>query len=109
MVELIVVALFGGMGALLRVALSEFKGYIPWGILLANTLATALAAWALLLAPQFQLIVIAGLAGGLSTFSTFIAQTWELLRDGKRSAALINVALNLLFSFTAVYLVLLWQ
>jgi CrcB protein len=109
MVELVVVALFGGMGALLRVALSEFKGYIPWGILVANTLATALAAWSLLLAPQFQLIVIAGLAGGLSTFSTFIAQTWELLRDGKRSAALINVALNLLFSFTALYLVLLWQ
>jgi CrcB protein len=109
MVELLVVALFGGLGALLRAALSEFKGFLPWGILLANTIATALAAWALLLAPQFQLIVVAGLAGGLSTFSTFIAQTWELLSSGKRSAALLNVTLNLLFSFTAVYLVLVWQ
>lgn len=109
MVEFLVVAIFGGLGALLRAALTEFKGFIPWGILLANTLATGLAAWALLIAPQSQLIVVAGLAGGLSTFSTFIAQTWELLRSGKRSAALVNVVLNLLFSFTAVYLVLLWQ
>lgn len=109
MVELLVVALFGGAGALLRAALSEFKGFLPWGILVANTFATALAAWALLVAPQFQLLIVAGLAGGLSTFSTFIAQTWELLRAGNRSAALMNVSLNLLFSFTAVYLVMLWQ
>lgn len=109
MVEILVVALFGGLGALMRSALSEFKGAIPWGILIANTFATGAAAWSILLAPQFELLVVVGIAGGLSTFSTFMAQTWDLLRNGKRSAALLNVLLNLLFSFTAVYLVLLWH
>jgi CrcB protein len=105
MAEVLVVALFGGLGALLRSTLAKFNGYLPWGILIANTFATAVAAWALLAAPQLGLVLVAGLAGGLSTFSTFVAQTWQLLTDGKLLAAGLNIILNLIVPSTAVMLV----
>lgn len=105
MVEILTVALFGGLGAALRSILGNFRGYLPWGILIANALATAVAAWALVSVPQLGLVVVAGLAGGFSTFSTFVAQTWSLLIERKRLAAFLNVLLNLVVSSTAALLV----
>lgn len=90
---------------MLRSALGNFKGYLPWGILIANTIATAAASWTLLAAPQLGLVLVAGVAGGLSTFSTFVAQTWQLLTDGKLLAAGLNIILNLIVPSTAVMLV----
>ncbi len=107
--QFLVVGLFGGLGALIRDLLGNFKGYLPWGILISNTLATAISAWALVSSPQFGLILVAGLAGGLSTFSTFVGQTWQLLHDRKRMAAFLNVSLNLVLPSTAVALVMLCQ
>ena len=105
MVEVLVVAFFGGLGSVLRSFLGNFKGYLPWGILAANTLGTALAAWSMLTQPQLGLILVAGLAGGLSTFSTFVAQTWQLLQSGRRVPAFLNILLNLLLPYTALMLV----
>lgn len=107
--EFLVVAILGGLGAVLRSLLSKFTGFIPWGILIANTLATALAAWVLVDAPQLGLILVAGIAGGLSTFSTFVQQTWQLLRDRKRIEAFVNVVFNVVLPSTAVALVMLCQ
>jgi len=107
MIEVLVVAIFGGLGALLRNWLGLWKGKLPWGILIANTLATAVAAAALVLDPRLSLMLIVGLAGGLSTFSTFVAQTWQLLHDGKRVSAFTNVVLNIIFPSTAVAIVVL--
>ena len=106
--EFLVVALFGGLGAVLRSLLGRFRGYLPWGILIANTVASAVAAFGYLDTPQFGLILVAGLAGGLSTFSTFIQQTWQLmLVEERRFAAFLNIFLNLLLPSTAVALVVL--
>ena len=107
MVEVLVVAIMGGLGAVLRGILGKFTGFIPWGILFANTLATAIVAVVLFDVPQFGLLLVTGLAGGLSTFSTFVQQTWQLLRDQKRLAGFLNVALNIVLPSTAVALVVL--
>jgi CrcB protein len=109
MAELLVVAIFGGAGAVLRSLLGRINGFIPWGILIANTLATALAAWVLIDAPQFGLVLVAGVAGGLSTFSTFVQQTWQLLNQGKRIEAFVNLVFNVVLPSTAVALVILCQ
>ena len=105
MVELLVVAFFGGIGSVLRGLLGNFKGYLPWGILIANTVASAVAGWAILSDQRLDLVLVAGLAGGLSTFSTFVGQTWQLLSQQKRLAAFLNVVLNLVLPSTAVMLV----
>ena len=105
--EFLVVALFGGLGAVIRALLARFGGYIPWGILIANTLATAVAAWAY--QSKLELILVVGIAGGLSTFSSFVAQTWSLIQERKLVAAGINVLLNIVLPSTAVALVILWR
>lgn len=105
MVEILTVALFGGLGSIIRALLGNFRGYLPWGILIANTLATAVATWAFVSQPQLGLVLVAGLAGGLSTFSTFVGQTWTLLVEGNRLKAFLNVSLNLVLSSTAALLV----
>ena len=105
--EFLVVALFGGLGAVLRALLARLGGYIPWGILIANTLATAVAAWAY--QSKLELILVVGIAGGLSTFSSFVAQTWSLIQERKLVAAGINVLLNIVLPSTAVALVILWR
>lgn len=109
MAELLVVAVMGGLGAVLRGILGRFSGFIPWGILIANTVATAIVALVLFDAPQFGLLLVTGLAGGLSTFSTFVQQTWQLLRDGKRWSAFTNVTLNIVVPSTAAAVVMLCQ
>lgn len=105
--EFLIVGIFGGLGAVLRDLLGKFQGRLPWGILIANTAATGISAWVLLSAPQLGLVLIAGLAGGLSTFSTFVAQTWQLFHDGHRWLGFLNVSLNLALPSTAVILVML--
>lgn len=105
MVEILVVALFGGIGAVLRGLLGNFKGFLPWGILIANTFGSVLAGWAILTDQRLDLVLVAGIAGGLSTFSTFVGQTWQLMIDGRRTAALLNVGLNLILPFTGIALV----
>jgi CrcB protein len=100
-----VVALFGGIGAVLRGLLGNFKGYLPWGILIANTVSSVVAGWAILTDQRLDLVLVAGLAGGLSTFSTCVGQTWQLMVEERRLAALLNVGLNLILPFTGIAIV----
>jgi CrcB protein len=105
MIEFLLVAAFGGIGSVARAMLAKVEGKLPWGILIANTLATTLAAFVLMNYPSWSLSLVVGIAGGLSTFSTFIAGTWKLLADGRRFMAFWNIILNVLLPSTAVLLV----
>jgi CrcB protein len=72
------------------------------GTLAANLLAAyivgvaiAFLATAPELSPNWRLFIITGLAGGLSTFSTFSAELLTLLRDGQVAWSAGMVALHL--------------
>ncbi|BDS49884.1 fluoride efflux transporter FluC [Rhodoluna lacicola] len=99
------VAVAGGLGAVLRLYLAQWQGKLPWGILAGNLLASVLVG--LFSASQIwflAIILITGLAGGLSTFSSFAAQTVEFMRRGRIAQGLLNILANLLLSSTAVLL-----
>ena len=99
------VALAGGLGAVLRLYLAQWQGKLPWGILAGNVLASLMVG--LLSSSQIwflAIILITGLAGRLSTFSSFAAQTVEFMRRGRIAQGLLNILLNLLLSSTAVLL-----
>jgi CrcB protein len=95
-VATLAVGLLGGVGSVLRHWLGIWEGFLPWGILAANSLASFIAGLALT-SGAFEVALIVGLAGGLSTFSTFAAQCYELLASGKKGLAVLNAGLNLLF------------
>lgn len=102
---LLLVALAGGVGAVIRLFAGRLEGLLPWGILIANVVASFVVG----VAQQSPvllvgIILIAGLAGGLSTFSTFAAQTTEFIRRGRIAQALLNTVGTLVLSSTAVWL-----
>jgi CrcB protein len=123
------VGLFGVAGALLRFAVdswfahhtsirsargSETRGigkserlHWPWATLLVNVTGCFIigAAHAMTLklglAPEWQAALGTGLAGGLTTFSSWTTATVRLLSEARFGSAALNVASNLVLGFGA--------
>ena len=100
----------GGLGSVVRVLLSKFNGFWPWGILLANVVASFFAGWA---ATYFKAdvtwiaILVVGLAGGLSTFSSWAAGAVQLVARDRPLAAALYTVVTLILSSTAAWVGLL--
>ncbi|HEL5400365.1 TPA: fluoride efflux transporter CrcB [Stenotrophomonas maltophilia] len=82
------------IGALVRYGLSlsmnALVPHIPMGTLASNLIAAYIVGVAIAyfgsmpnLSPAWRLLIITGLAGGISTFSTFSAELLTLLREGR--------------------------
>ena len=104
---LLAVAVGGALGAVLRQLTSVSlagRGRIPWGVLVVNVVGSVIAGFALALPldPTWQLIVLSGFCGGLTTFSTLSVETIQLVLEGKRGAAALSVSLNLALGISAV-------
>jgi fluoride exporter len=96
-------------GAVLRWLLgSKFNSLLPslpLGTLLANLLGGYLIGVAIAflgnhpsIAPEWRLLIITGFLGGLTTFSTFSAETTSLLQQGRMVNALALIAVHVLGS-----------
>jgi CrcB protein len=106
----------GGAGAMLRYTLSLWidartgPGF-PWGTFAVNVtgcfaigvLATLADehAW---ISPTARLLLVSGLLGGFTTFSTFGMETWQLIEDGAGWLALANAGGSLAAGVAAVVL-----
>lgn len=102
---LLLVAVAGGLGSVIRLFAGKIFGYLPWGILIANVAASFLVGLAQQSASLvIGIILISGLAGGLSTFSTFAGQTLDFVRKGRIAQGLINTVATLALSSTAIWL-----
>ena len=101
---LLIVAGLGGLGSVLRFALSRITGVLPWGILIANTAASLIAGLFLAGAsPAVPYALLAvGFAGGLSTFSSWAAQTGTYWQAKQYRKATYTAALNLILPMMAV-------
>jgi CrcB protein len=76
---------------------------------MANVLAALLLGWVLQLDlkhtdPSKYLLLATGFCGGLSTFSTFSMESIHLFQRGETFLGLLNIVLNILLSFWAVWL-----
>ena len=108
----VMVFLGGGFGSLLRFGLGLVikpgPGRFPWSTLVANTVACLILGAVIGLymngqmTDQRRLLLGTGLCGGLSTFSTFIAENWAFYENGQTTLMLANTLLSFLFCFTAL-------
>ena len=103
------------IGAWLRWGLSYWLNprvaYLPLGTLAANLVGGYLVGMAVAffashpsVAPAWRLLLITGFLGGLTTFSTFSAESLALLQSGALMAAFTHMALHLAGSLLATFL-----
>ena len=91
------IAIAGGVGAVLRYLVSGWIGKLPWGILTVNTAASFMVGAVLgnvNTSGYVAALVVTGFCGGLSTFSTFSAQTVEYFKAKQVWRGLANLGLN---------------
>lgn len=110
----IAVAIGAVLGAwarwLLSLALNSAWSAVPLGTLIANVvggymvgMAVAYFASVPTLAPEWRLFAITGFLGALTTFSTFSAESMNLLQAEQHGAALLHSAFHLLGSLAATF------
>jgi len=79
----------------------------PWAVLIVNALGSVAGGVALGLAQssglsdEVQLILLTGVCGGLTTFSTFSVETIQLITHGRLGTATLNIGSNLVVGFGA--------
>ena len=104
------VALAGGLGSAIRFAMSKWQGFFPWGILSANITGSFFAGWAVEFfgnSDTLAAITVVGLAGGLSTFSSWAGATVQMVSKDRPIAAAFYTLFTLILSSTAAYIGLL--
>jgi CrcB protein len=112
------VGIGAALGAWLRWMLSNWFNpatpALPLGTLAANLIggylvgiAVAFFAANAQLSPEWRLFCITGFLGGLTTFSTFSAESVQLMVGGQYAAALLHTASHLVGSLAATFLGLL--
>lgn len=107
------VAIGGALGAVMRYLLavrlySELGVAFPWGTLAVNVAGSLMLGVILGLveerdafSPQMRTAITVGFIGGLTTFSTFVFEYWQFLREGDPAKAVVYVALSLVLGLTA--------
>lgn len=113
MSQLLAVALGGALGALLRHSLQVSLptiGKFPLAILVANVVGSLLMGILFVLIQEKQLLaewlrplLMVGLLGAFTTFSTFSMDTIRLLESGQVGTALANVLLSVSLALGAAY------
>ena len=115
MIKLLLIAMGGAVGALLRYAVSGvayrlFGETFPWGTLAVNVLGSFLLGllWALsermLFSPRLTAFLFIGVLGAFTTFSTYSLESFNLLRDGEIRLGLTNIIASNVLGLVVVLL-----
>ena len=120
MIAAVLVGVFGVAGALLRFAVDSWfahragarphRQHWPWATLTVNVAGSFIIGASLAvtdrlgLPPEWHTALTAGLAGGLTTFSSWTTATVRLVSEARYGAAALNIAVNLLAGLAAAAL-----
>lgn len=92
----------GGLAAVARYLVSvvfSSDTRFPWAVLVVNAVGCTIGGIVLGLGTglpaELHLVLLTGVVGGLTTFSTFSVETVQLVLDGRGRVAALNVAANL--------------
>jgi CrcB protein len=115
MQKTILIGLGGLVGTLCRYWLSgliarQYGETFPWGTLIVNVVGCFLAGSLFnlteerfLVSPTLRTVVLIGMIGGFTTFSSFGLQTFTLVREGEFGLAALNVTISNLLGLLMVW------
>jgi fluoride exporter len=115
---MIIVFVGGAVGSMLRFWLSgfiaeRFGETFPYGTLVVNLVGSLIigvaAGWLghlsdSFLASSLRQFIVIGLCGGLTTFSSFSLQTWNLVLSGRWGSAFTNIVVSTILCLALVAL-----
>lgn len=106
--------LAGAAGAALRygttLLVARARLRLPWAVLIVNVVGSLIGGVVIglvhtaTIGADARLIVLSGLAGGLTTFSTFSVETVQLALDGRWRTAALTLGANLVLGIGAAVL-----
>jgi fluoride exporter len=103
-------AIVGGGASVVRYLVSlayAKRSGLPWAVFTVNVVGSAIGGIAVglsvtgTISTDLRLVLVGGLAGGLTTFSTWSVETVQLLMERKLRTALGSVILNLAIGLAA--------
>ena len=116
MTKILLVGAGGAIGAILRFLISGWSqrllpnSIFPYGTLTVNVigcivigLLAGLAETRQILNPETRAFLMIGILGGLTTFSSFGLETYNLFKDGDLLRSGLNVIIHVIVAFVAVW------
>jgi CrcB protein len=107
----VITLLAGALGAVARygvtLAFARTPARLPLAVLIVNVVGSFIGGGVVglvsagVIGADIRLILLSGLAGGLTTFSTFGVETVQLIRESRLWTAALSVVLNLVLGITA--------
>jgi len=112
--NLVLVALGGAAGSVLRVLISGLApadARLPWGTIAVNLAGSFVIGWLMgrfggdtAADERWRSLLVVGVCGGFTTFSTFSWQTLALFQKNQPAAAFANVLLSVTLCLAATWL-----
>ena len=107
--NLLLVALGGAIGSVLRYLLSSINTSFPWGTFGVNVLGSLLIGLFVglfskgVLSPDIKLLLVTGFCGGFTTFSTFANESFGLMKAGDALQTALYIGASVMIGILAVW------
>ena len=107
--NVLLVALGGAVGSVIRYLLSNINTSFPWGTFVVNILGSLLIGLLVglvskgVLSPEMKLLLVTGFCGGFTTFSTFANESFGMMKAGDVMLMALYVAASVAIGIVAVW------